>query len=206
MRSRKQLRTAVILLFVVVCGLFFLKKEPKDQGMTVINQSELMDEVVELETEPKEDSTVTVHVCGAVRKEGVYTFPAGARVVDAIEAAQGINTEGAGEVLNQASLLIDGMQLYVPTKEEVSFEKWSGEQQGRVESDSLTESAGLVNINQADRNTLMNLPGVGESKADAILVYREQYGDFQSVEEIMRVPGIKEGVYKKIESLITVGG
>ena len=127
-------------------------------------------------------------------------------MVDALQAAGGINSDGAGEVLNQASLLEDGMQLYVPTREEVSTENWLRENQVKDESTSQMELSGLVNINLADRNTLMNLPGVGESKADAILEYRTTHGSFQSVEEIMQVPGIKEGVYKKIESLITVGG
>lgn len=207
MKSRKQLKVAVIVLFVAVCGVFFLKKEPEEPAAEVILLPE--------EVEPPKEEPVTseevekalvimVHVCGAVKQEGVYTFEAGARVVDAIQAAGGLKSEAAGAALNQAALLVDGMQLYVPSEEE-----WKAEDIPITTETGKTTGTvgnGLVNINQADRSVLMTLPGIGASKADDILAYREQHGPFQSVDEIMQIPGIKEGVFKKIEQLITVGG
>ena len=64
-------------------------------------------------------------------------------------------------------------------------------------------SGGLININTASREELMTLPGIGESKADAILEYRKTNGGFGTKEEIMNITGIKEGVYSKIEDKIT---
>ena len=97
----------------------------------------------------------------------------------------------------------DGQQIYVPTKEEVengTFGGVSGE-----ETVKNTESSdGKVNINTADKTQLMTLPGIGESKAAAIITYRETHGSFQSIEELMEINGIKEGVFQKIRDMITI--
>ena len=63
---------------------------------------------------------------------------------------------------------------------------------------------GKVNLNEASREELMTLPGVGEAKADSILSYREENGGFDSIEEIMEISGIKEGVFEKMKDKITV--
>ena len=61
-----------------------------------------------------------------------------------------------------------------------------------------------MNINQASREELMTLPGIGEAKADSIIQHRETMGNFGTIEEIMEIEGIKEGVFRKIEERITV--
>ena len=66
------------------------------------------------------------------------------------------------------------------------------------------EDSGLVNINTADKDKLMELPGIGESKADSIISYREDYGAFESIEEIMNISGIKEAAFEKLKDKITV--
>ena len=66
------------------------------------------------------------------------------------------------------------------------------------------EDSGLVNINTADKDELMELPGIGESKADSIISYREDYGAFESIEEIMNISGIKEAAFEKLKDKITV--
>ncbi|MCD8011574.1 MAG: helix-hairpin-helix domain-containing protein [Lachnospiraceae bacterium] len=69
---------------------------------------------------------------------------------------------------------------------------------------SVAASDGKVNINTATREELMTLPGIGESKADAILAYRSEHGAFASIEEIQNISGIKSGVFSQIKDLITV--
>ena len=69
----------------------------------------------ESETEP---AVWMVHICGAVNRPGVYTFPEGSRVCDAVEAAGGLSEDAAESLLNQAALLSDGLQIVVPTLEE----------------------------------------------------------------------------------------
>ena len=64
--------------------------------------------------------------------------------------------------------------------------------------------SGLVNLNTADIQTLKTLSGIGDSKAQAILAYREEHGGFSSIEEVMQVPGIKESIFSKIKDKIEV--
>ncbi len=70
------------------------------------------------------------------------------------------------------------------------------------ESSGMTD--GKVNLNTADAETLMTLPGIGEVKAEAIIQYRTEHGAFSSIEEIQNIPGIKQAVFSKIEDRITV--
>ena len=65
-------------------------------------------------------------------------------------------------------------------------------------------SGGKVNINTAGLEELMTLKGVGESRARAIIEYREQQGSFETPEDIMNISGIKEGVFSKIKDQIAV--
>ena len=70
--------------------------------------------------------------------------------------------------------------------------------------EAQAEDSGLININTADKASLMELPGIGEAKAESIIAYRENYGDFESIEEIMNISGIKEAAFEKLKELITV--
>ena len=126
--------------------------------------------------------------------------------------------------LNQAAELSDGQKVYVPTVQEAedvaagngaggnaenlwdlgtqsSVTGQTSQGTGQVSEDTGT---GKVNINTADKELLTTLPGVGSSKADAILAYRQDQGGFSSIEEIMNVEGIKEGVFARIKDRISV--
>jgi competence protein ComEA len=148
---------------------------------------------------------IYVHICGAVNEPGVYKISSGSRFVDAIGLAGGLTEDAAGDSINQAKELRDGERLYVPTEEEV---KESGEGQYLYNqtpvSESAGESMGLVNINSACLEELISLPGIGRSRAESIISYRSENGGFKSAEEIMNIPGIKEGLYKQLSPYITV--
>ena len=146
---------------------------------------------------PEEADMICVYVGGAVSDSGVYLLPQGSRLYEAIEAAGGM-TEGADPYyLNQAKVLEDAEQIIVLTTQEVQERK----QQIQHEE----EEAGLVNINTADVTQLMQLNGIGQSRAEAIVAYREQCGRFKQIEDIQQVTGIKAGLYEKIKDKITVG-
>lgn len=147
-----------------------------------------------IEKDGIEKEGIFVHVCGEVVHPGVYELKAGSRVYEAVKAAGGMSENAAQNFLNQAEILEDGQQIYVPSEEEISD---TDSENGRTDD-------GKVNLNQASKEQLMTLPGVGEAKADAIIRYRSEKGDFRSIEEIMEIEGIKEGVFKKIEDWITV--
>lgn len=168
--------------------------------------------------------TIYVDVCGAVAEPGVYELSSDSRVFQAIEKAGGYLPEAAVSYLNRARSLSDGQQIYVPTQDgttqtgtiadnnvngtgstdSTKIGKASGDKQ-QPTSDSAGGSAdSRINLNTADVSQLTTLTGVGESKALAIIAYREENGPFTSVEDIMNVPGIKEGTYEKIKDKIAI--
>lgn len=139
-----------------------------------------------------EKEKILVYVCGAVAKPGVVEVDSGCRVVDAICLAGGMTKEADETYLNLAGKLTDGEKIYVPTREEVL--QWTSENQENS----------LININTATVDRLCELPGIGESKAADIIAYREKNGPFESIEDIMKVPGIKLSLYEKIADRIWV--
>lgn len=149
------------------------------------------------ETEMEQTAAQTVifvHVCGEVLNPGVYKLSEGSRIVDAVKAAGGLSEEASEESVNLAEVVTDGMQVVIPNRIEAE-----------AEAKQMAESAaGLVNLNTATKAQLMELPGIGESKAEDIIHYRETVGGFRTIEEIMQVPGIKEAGFRKIKDRIAV--
>ena len=170
------------------------------EDLSVSAESETEEEgaVPQEEQEPAE--TVYVYVCGAVNAPGVYELKKDARVFEAITLAGGMTAEAAPEAVSQARTVADGEQIYVPTVREVQM-------QGSGVEDIVTGNAdvsGKVNINTAGKDELMTLTGIGEAKAQSILDYREEHGKFGSIEDLMLIEGIKEGVFNKIKEDITI--
>ena len=167
----------------------------------------------------EETKTLVVHICGAVSAPGVYELPAGSRIIDAVEAGGGFLPEADEACCNLAEEIVDGCQIYIMTKTEScadgQTEKKAGIQTSpdsdmqttdrNVRSNSATAlENGLVNLNTADVAALMTLPGIGESRAKAIISYREQHGAFAKIEDIMKISGIKQAAFSKIKDKITV--
>lgn len=149
--------------------------------------------------------TICVFVCGAVNREGVYELPESARVIDAVEAAGGYSEEADRIYVNQAEYVYDTQRIEIPTVEEAQRLREIAEESGGVQGDSdSARENGLIDINTADRQELMRIPGIGESKADRIIEYRQIHGRFGSIEELMNVSGIGSGMYEKMKDCITV--
>lgn len=147
----------------------------------------------------KSAAQVYVDVGGAVNQPGLIVLQEGARVNDAVREAGGFAEGADTSGINLAALLTDGEKLYVPTEGEAAPVSSSAGVQG-----GGAASNGLVNINTASADELDELPGVGPSTAQAIIDDREQNGEFTSVEDIMRVSGIGEKKFEKLESSICV--
>ena len=152
-----------------------------------------------------------VFIYGAVKKPGVYEIQKGARLYELVSLAGGLSQEAAIGYNNLAREIVDGEQIYVPTEEEVKEGQGAGGVVGAgdggvvgVGAGGVSEDGKLVNINSATREELMTLSGIGESRANDIISYRNQYGPFRSIEEIQNVSGIKTGIYEKIKDYITV--
>lgn len=140
---------------------------------------------------------IRVHVSGAVRQPDVYELPPGSIVKDAIEAAGGPASDADLDGVNLAVELRDQQQVYVPRQGEVAPMAPAVGGGGAP--------AGPVNINTATAAELEALSGVGPKTAEAIVEYREANGPFESIEDIVNVPGIGEGTFEKIRDKITVG-
>lgn len=146
-----------------------------------------------------------VYICGAVKHPGVYHFAYMARVCDVIEAAGGLKKNAAATSVNQARYIEDGEQIQILTRKQAKLKQLQIDKDAPVnEKDNQAGASALVNINQATETELMTLPGIGQSKAKAIIDYRTQNGSFGSTRDIMKVAGIKEGVYEQIKDSITV--
>ncbi len=206
---------AALLCIMAICGCG--KQEAEEEAFTEIAPEEIVEDTESAEDTAggdagageavPEEEWIFVHVCGQVKNPGVYELAADSRLYQALEAAGGLKGDAATEYLNQAQILEDGQQVYVPAKAEVEAgivpgpESAAGAGTGGASGDA---SGGKVNLNQASKEELMTLTGIGEVKAAAIVQYREEHGNFQSIEAIKEVDGIKDGTYQKIKDDITV--
>lgn len=157
----------------------------------------------ELEAEVAENMAIDiyVHICGAVNLPGVYKVPQGSRVQDVIVAAGGLTNEAEGDYINQAQLVSDGSKIVVPTQSEIGEESLYS---SVMQEKSTQQESGLININTSTLEQLCQIPGVGKSRAQSILDYRDANGSFKNIEDIMNIDGIKSGSFEKMRDLITV--
>lgn len=188
------------IFLVVFGGIYYCFQDNSVKDKTesvVVTKENVVSKAAEQETNIQESTVIYVHVCGAVKKPGVYKVMANSRIYDAIEAAGGLTKKAADTDVNQAELLTDGEQVYIPYKGNTKDDSI-------LSSDNTSTDSSKVNINTASSAELTTLPGIGDAKATSILQYREEHGKFASIEEIKNVSGIKDGVYTQIEAYITV--
>ena len=210
MKNKKLLKALLIAFFAVFAGVVFTFVKGSDtdvkEEITVESEAESFSEEeadpdgADEEEDPEE--VICVHVCGAVNDPGVYYLEGGSRVYEAVEMAGGLLEDAAQEYVNLARELSDGEQIYIPTYEEASEQGLEIGSAGSSTDSSASD--GLININTATSEELQTLPGIGQTKAEAIIAYREDNGDFSSIEDITNVSGIGESTYENIKDYITV--
>ena len=168
---------------------------------------------IENEEDEQNKEMIIVHITGQVQNWGVIELEAGSRVIDAVNKAGGFTEEADIEKVNLAYELTDGVKVYIPSKNEevensVSTQKYistdSGENVIMEESDMKEAVEALVNINEATQTELESLPGIGPSTALKIISYRQENGNFSSIEDIKKVSGIGESKFENIKELICV--
>lgn len=144
---------------------------------------------------------VVVDIKGEIDSPGVYQLKEGSRIIDVIEKAGGLLAEADTASVNFAQLVTDQMVIYIPKEgEESPFNQANMNE--IQESSSQVEKQ--IDLNKAEKDSLMSLNGIGSSKADSIIAYREEYGFFQSIEEIKNVSGIGDATFEKLKDAITV--
>jgi len=167
----------LLVLFSFI-GLFFWQQDmPSDQKVLKMeqkNQSE--NDVVNSKGEQTTKSSIFVDVKGEVNQPGVYELKEGRRVKDAIKRAGGMTGQADPLSVNLAQKLLDEMVVYV------SAETLAGNGKGSY--------ADKLSINRASLEELMNLSGIGEAKAKKIIAYRDQFGPFKSVDDLLEISGI----------------
>ena len=213
-RGRKHAKILAAMLVFLLCGCNHRDTEYKlsdsTGGSTAENVFGNQKEVDEEQTEKREaqeaapEETVQVYICGAVASPGVYTLPGGSRVVQAVEAAGGFLPDAEEKILNLARKIEDGEQITVWTREEAENMEITETPQQNTGGTEQASGSGKVNLNTAGKEELMTLSGIGESRADAIIAYREANGPFGSIEEIMNIEGIKGKMFEKIRGSIEV--
>ena len=146
---------------------------------------------------------VGVDVEGAVASPGLYLVSADARVNDAVAAAGGMTSDADRQRVNLAQKVEDGMQVYVPSREEAPAATGTTTT-GAGQASSSGASKGKVNLNTASAEELQTLSGIGPSLSQRIIDYRQANGPFKSVDDLRKVSGIGDTRFKNLKDLVCV--
>lgn len=209
-------------LLIIVLLLFIFNKNSDEIELTSDLSLEIKEEVTE--EIPKEEK-IKVDIKGAVKNPGVYEINSNERVADAIEISGGLTNDADTSTINLSKNLTDEMVIIIYTKEEVA-EMLKGSTSikyiekecicPKIENDACidnvidnkpdtnTSNEQKVSLNSATIDELMQLPGIGEVKAKAIIAYREENGGFKSIEELLEVNGIGESTFNKIKDQLSL--
>lgn len=193
-----------LCLFLLGCSeeKFLLQNEVAD--IIAETDSNVKTDGEDISVPNKSETTkeeIAVHVCGAVNHPGVYYLTTGQRLHEAIHEAGGFREDADENYLNQAMFVEDGMKIIVPTIGETAIESM---EETIITISGTSGKEQKININTADVALLCTLPGIGESRAESIVLYRQEHGCFRKPEDIMNISGIKEAAFNKIKDYITV--
>ena len=203
-------------IIMIICGLFILVS-----GFAYINSDAIGKFVYKDDTEySSSDDTKYVSSkntgCISSSDRKSYNKMSGKyNLNDKKSAASGFKKGAARTAINQARVLEDGEQITIPTLKQVKRKQLSKITDGDNFQDKTTDNENtdsseresqdtLININTASAGELTSLSGIGQNRADAIIEYRQSNGKFQSIEDIMKIPGIKQGIFNKIKNKISV--
>ncbi len=216
----------IYAVFVVIIGLSTLGYIYRDQNNKVEStRKESLVMTTKKETTQKQKKTVFVDVKGSVINPGVYELDDDKRVIDAILLAGGFSENADSRNINLGKKLSDEMTIIVYSKSELASYKKENQKNDvscvNVEcicpdtnnnacinqstpKDTPINKSGKISINNATKEELMTLSGVGEAKANAIISYRDENGGFKTLDELKKVTGIGDSMYEKIKDNITL--
>ena len=193
---------SIILAFVcslvlIIGGLFYFNKN-KTEDYSGVSFSNISNETnnKDEKAENRHDEKIFVDVKGAVKHPGVFETTKDKRVKDLIEEAGGLLEDADTSTLNLSQKVKDQMVIYVLKH---------GEKPKQIsDGGSSSSNTDVININTANKERLMKISGVGKTKAEAIISYREKNGDFKKKEDITKVRGIGKATFEKIKDKIEV--
>ena len=195
---------AVAFTIYITNGRDTLKKNDTstmfvDEGETEQEKSKDKNEKEEI---PLKDKKIAVDIKGEVKKPGVYYVNDGSIILDLINEAGGTTNKANLDSINRAQKLKENECIVIPNIDDVNNDVMVATK-GLTNNSSKKEDD-KVNINTADVNELNKLNGVGPSKANAIIKYREENGSFKSIEDIKNVSGFGEATFEKIKDSISI--
>ena len=226
-RHKKQIILAClgIVLLLVIVSIFIYKNytaDDKEDENIVLNTKK----DIKKDEEEEEEVYYQVDIKGEVINPGIYTVKEGSRVIDVIRLAGDLTEVADTSVLNLSKKVKDEMVIIVysydevvnftATKEKEEIEQEACLSQNGIQNDACIKDStddtssssvvisGKVSLNTATLDELMTLPGIGESKAQAIIEYREEVGAFQNIEELKEVSGIGDAIFDQIKENITI--
>ena len=193
---------SIILAFVcslvlIIGGLFYFNQN-KTEDYSGVSFSNISNETnnKDEKAENRHDEKIFVDVKGAVKHPGVFETTKDKRVRDLIEEAGGLLDDADTSTLNLSQKVKDQMVIYVLKH---------GEKPKQIsDGGSSSSNTDVININTANKEQLMKISGVGKTKAEAIISYREKNGDFKKKEDITKVRGIGKSTFEKIKDKIEV--
>lgn len=183
----------IIIVIMVLAGLGFYKSNNSDDE---VDQNLLQFANTNIEETANNPKEIYVHIDGEVNNPGLYKLTTNDRVNDLLVIAGGATDKASLKDINLAKRLEDEMKIYIPSKDE-NLSNEVSDQSG------ISSSSGKVNINTATKDELKTLPGIGDSRADEIIRYRENTV-FSKIEDIKNISGIGDKTYEKLKELISV--
>lgn len=199
LKEKKQIIIGVIII-LGLGGYYFYNTNNNyntiEEQEILISNNENTDET----TKEKAENYIIIHITGAVKKQGIVKLKENSRIEDAINSAGGLTEDANLDNVNLASILEDGMKIYIPSIYDKVDEKNITEEtiQQTLENDTK------VNINTATQAELETLVGIGPSLAEKIIEHRQINGNFKNIEDIKNVNGIGDNKYESIKENIKV--
>ena len=194
----KSIILAFVCSLVLIIGALFYFNQNKTEDYSGVSFSNISNETNNKDerAENRHDEKIFVDVKGAVKHPGVFETTKDKRVKDLIEEAGGLLDDADISTLNLSQKVKDQMVIYVLKH---------GEKPKQIsDGGSSSSNTDVININTANKERLMKISGVGKTKAEAIISYREKNGDFKKKEDITKVRGIGKATFEKIKDKIEV--
>ena len=223
LKKYKYLITITLTILLILFTIYLKTKLKNNQYDNIITKIDNI-ELINNDENIKQDELCYVDIKGAIINPNVYEVNCDSKVSDVINMAGGLTKEADTSLTNLAKKITNEMVIIIYTKEEVKNSNIVDTVIKVVEKECICpniqndgcinnkingtisnnqEENTLININTATVEMLQTLPGIGESKAKAIVKYREQNGNFKSIEEIQNVDGIGTKLYEEIKIYIT---
>lgn len=194
----------IVFICLLLVGIFFIwqKQNEEKSWENLTNTTSMTSSEAKTSQSQSQSQTITVDIKGEVVKPGVYVLSNDARMQKLVQLAGGFTKEAQQKEINLAQKLQDQQMVYVPNKKEQLQTNEVNDTEGSNMASATSNEK--VNINTADLTQLQTLSGIGIKKAEAILTYREENGNFKSIEELKEVSGIGEKTVEKLRASITI--